>query len=124
MPRSFAFAVRSLMKRYGFPVQFERAGANGGTYDPATGTVVLAPAIEYEGTGVFTPYDESEVDGTAIRRDDRKFLMEARSIAVSTGGTTIPEVGDVTPDSQLRVVDVSRMEDKTGIFAYVLQLRG
>lgn len=60
-----------------------------GTYDPATGSATIATVVE-ETFGVVLDFAAKDIDGTLIKRGDKKVILEATTIfPTSTSTLTI-----------------------------------
>jgi len=108
--------VQQLMRTHGYTVNFSR-DQDGGTYDPATGTITGGSTLTWTETGVYVNYMDLDIDGTSVTADDQKLLMQAKGLARE------PEVGDFL-DDDLRVINVRKIQSGSTVIAYTCQVRG
>lgn len=109
-------AVSSLLTKFGKTVTLVRT-QSGGTYNTTTGGIIGGSTLTWTGTGVFIYFREEQIDGTAVRRGDRRLLLEA------DGLDRAPEVGDVV-DTVARVMAVRIFEPSGAVVAYDCHVRG
>lgn len=82
----------SLLTRFGYSASFSRDTE--GAYNPSTGDLEPGSTTSYSGKVYPFPFQNNEVDGTVLKRDDVKLLCNATSTApavddlVSFGGQT------------------------------------
>lgn len=96
-----------------------------GAYDPATGTSSPAVSVVQRGCGIELAYKASEIDGTLIRRGDKKFMLSALSVLGQP--LTLPKVGfrvvyESGEASRIEAVDAF-IPAGAVVYSY-LQLRG
>lgn len=115
--RSRATAER-LIARFGRAVTVRRKAVSGATeaWNPSTGTVTTT---DYPATAVITEYAAREIDGTLIRREDRR-------VQLSTEGLNItPTTADalIVGSDVLAIVNVAPLEPGGTVVLYELQVR-
>jgi len=122
-----SLSVTALLQRRGHVINVARVGAPE-TYDVATGTMSGEAPVTGTFRGVFTNYEDKDVDGTHVQMTDRKLLIDALSsdtTAVPLRGDTVD--GTVTGNSITGGVVIERVRsyapNGTPI-AYVCQVRG
>lgn len=108
--------VEKLIDRFGYDIVLKRTN-DGGSYDPATGTVTAGETTTATVRGVFINYNERDVDGTSVLMDDRKLLLQARGL------TMVPETGD-TLDDEVQIISVRTIKAGSTVIAYTCQTRG
>lgn len=106
-------AVVDLMDEFGSAMTLTRQV--GGVYNAQTGAVSGGTPATFAFRGVFVNYDDANIDGTLVKRGDRRLLMRA------TGMTTEPALGDVV--SEHRIIDVRPVAPKGVAIAYSCQVR-
>lgn len=89
---------------------------SGSTYNPATGTMSAGTAQSFTIQGVFINYNEEQINGTTIRADDRKLLIQAKGLA------TAPLIGDRVEG--VEILTVRRLESAATTIAFACQTRG
>ena len=114
--------VVALLRDHGYDLTFRRIN-NGGTYDPATGTITGGSNSDETIRAIFLNYNANDVDGTLVQRGDRKAV-----IAATYNGTAItktPQINDELRDEgdAVRVVSVQTIKSGASILAYVCQAR-
>lgn len=73
--RLAAKTARDMIRKFGGPVTLLIPKSE--SFDPVAGTVISGPPLEHRGKGLLTAYKDNLVDGTLIRRGDRRLLLEA-----------------------------------------------
>lgn len=106
-------SVADLLDEFGQALTLTRAGVP--TYAPATGTVSNATGTSMDVRGVFINYHSDNVDGTLVRRGDRRLLITA------VGATGVPAVGDIVEGH--KVLDVRTFEPNGVVVAWDCQVR-
>ena len=106
-------SVLQLMRDFGSDLTLSRAGA--ATYDPSAGTVSNGTPTTLSARGVFIEYHQDNIDGTLVKRGDRKLLLAAE------GATGTPAVDDVV--SGMKVVDVRTIAPNGVPIAWTCQVR-
>lgn len=87
-----------LIKQFGKSMTM-RAKGSGQVFDGATGFVTtVGTNVDYPVSGVMTKFNQREIDGTNILRDDFKLLMSANNR--STGAPLAVE-----PDTSMQIID-------------------
>jgi hypothetical protein len=86
-----------------------------GDYDPSLGTVGAITSTTYHIHGVFIDYMDSDVDGSVVRRGDRKLLIRA-----SDAGT-VPAVSDRV--GGLQVLSVQTIAPKGVPIGWICHMR-
>ena len=114
--------VVALLRDHGYDLTFRRIN-NGGTYDPATGTITGGSNSDETIRAIFLNYNANDVDGTLVQRGDRKAV-----IAATYNGTAItktPQINDELRDEgdAVRVVSVQTIKSGASILAYICQAR-
>ena len=114
--------VVALLRDHGYDLTFRRIN-NGGTYDPATGTITGGSNSDETIRAIFLNYTANDVDGTLVQRGDRKAV-----IAATYNGTAItktPQINDELRDEgdAVRVVSVQTIKSGASILAYICQAR-
>lgn len=105
--------VARLMQKFGSDLTLTRPGTP--TYNPATGTVTSTAASTITARGVFIEYRDDHIDGTMIRRGDRKLLLAAQ------GATGTPAVEDTV--AGLKVVEVRTIAPNGTPIGWACQMR-
>jgi len=113
---NLAINVADLLGDQGYSVTLLRTN-DGGTYSTTTGAISGGASTTEAFTGLFIMYMSREVDGTAVRHGDRKLLLAAR------GTTMVPQPDDIV-DGAVRIMDVQKLQNSSGVIAYVCQTRG
>jgi len=87
-----------------------------GIFDPATGITTGGTNTAYTAKGVLLDFDTSRLDGTAVLRTDKRFIMAVASI---------PEVSDVVTVNSVayQVVAIRETNPAGTAVLYELQLR-
>ena len=113
--------VVEMLDEFGQPIIVTRAGSGGGVYNPETGQIEGGTAaVSYAGLGLPVRYEQSDIDGTLIRQDDRR-LYVAANIAI------VPQTGDTITlfDGKVLGVVTSAPFSPAGIIVfYEIQCRG
>lgn len=73
--RLAAKTARDMIRKFGSPVTL--LIPQGESFDPVAGSVTSDTPLEHRGKGLLTAYKDNLVDGTVIRRGDRRLLLEA-----------------------------------------------
>lgn len=104
-----------LISEFGEDASFERTVQ--GIYDPESGEAFSETTTLYSGMVVPNSYQESEIDGTIIQRDDLMLLSHKMN--------EVPMVGDeVTLDSgSYRILNVKKTKANGADCLYTLQVR-
>ncbi|MFO0271366.1 MAG: hypothetical protein ACK53W_12630 [Gemmatimonadota bacterium] len=106
-----------VLSEWGKPIKL-RTLANG-TYDETTGNVVQTPT-DRTVRGAIISYRDNLIDGSSIKRGDRRVIIPARDLTVEPE----PETYQVVDGSTVyQVVDVKRHEARGSIVAYTMQVR-
>jgi hypothetical protein len=122
-----SLSVTALLQRRGHVLNVARVGAPE-TYDVATGAMSGEAPVTGTFRGVFTNYEDKDVDGTHVQMTDRKLLIDA----LSPDTTLTPQRGD-TVDGTVTgaaitggvVIERVRKYEPNGTpIAYVCQVRG
>ena len=114
--------VVALLRDHGYDLTFRRIN-NGGTYDPATGTITGGSNSDETIRAIFLNYNANDVDGTLVQRGDRKAV-----IAATYNGTAItktPQINDELRDEgdAVRLVSIQTIKSGASILAYICQAR-
>lgn len=76
-----------MFRKYGMSVTLRRTTQ--GAYNPSTGGMSAGTSINYTCLVVVTEYNDFVIDGTLVKRGDKKLLVAAKDLDVT------PTVGDV-----------------------------
>lgn len=88
------------------------------SFDPATG-IMSESVADIETFGLFTTFDESQIDGTLVRRDDRLVLIAAEGLAqVPSAEQQVIDNGEVW-----QVVAANGVDPGSQPLLYRLQIR-
>ena len=103
----------SLIQDYGRPLKLHSVSTSGAAYDPTVTTSVTTVI------GSIRNYKSTEIDGTTIKRKDRRVRVSAQSVSIA------PEIDDrLTIDGvDHRILDVEERRPGERILSYVLQVR-
>lgn len=90
-----------------------------GTYDPATGSASNTNN-DVTFTGMFLNFNDDQIDGSEIRRGDRKVLLSATTPPV------IPKQEDQVLDGTalLDIVQVRKIQENGVNLVFICQVRG
>lgn len=105
--------VNRLLTDFGSLLTLTRGGTV--TYDPATGLASVTGGAPFTILAVFISYKDENVDGSTIRRGDRRLLVAAQ------GSQTAPIMDDMV--GGLKVVDVQTIAPNGTAVAYACQMR-
>lgn len=105
--------VLQLMQDFGSDLTLSRAGV--AIYNPTTGTVTNGTPSSFTARGVFIEYREDNIDGTLVKRGDRKLLLAA------SGATGTPAVNDIV--NGLKVLDVRTIAPNGVPIGWTCQVR-
>lgn len=88
-----------MFRKYGMSVTLRRTTQ--GAYNPSTGGMGAGTAVDYTCLVVVTEYNDFVVDGTLVKRGDKRLLVAAKGLDIT------PSVGDVflLNDGQWKVPD-------------------
>lgn len=88
-----------MFQKYGMSVTLRRTTQ--GAYNPSTGAMSAGTSADYTCLVVITEYNQFVVDGTLIKRGDKRLLVAAKGLDV------VPSVSDVflLSDGQWKVPD-------------------
>ena len=92
----------------------------GGTYNPATGTVTGETTTDYPCRGVILDFTRDMIDGTLILAGDKQATIEAASLAVE------PRPSDdlIQDGASWNIIAVDVVKPGSVPFLYKLQVRG
>ncbi len=104
-----------LIAEYGRDVTYR--SFNSGTYDPDSGTVSGDDEAETTVKAVVTTAKIEKIDGTALQRGDRFFLIAS--------GSVVPNAKDAIIDGgeTYQIVDFTEIKPGDSIMAYKIQAR-
>lgn len=106
--------VAILLAEHGKTMTVTRIASS--TYNPATGVMSAGTTQTYTIRGVFINYNEEQINGTTIRADDRKLLIQAKGL------TATPQIGDRVEG--VEILTVRRLESAATTIAFTCQTRG
>jgi len=114
--------VVALLRDHGYDLTFRRIN-NGGTYDPATGTVTGGSNSDETIRALFLNYNANDVDGTLVQRGDRKAVIAATYSGNALSKT--PQINDELRGEAdaVRIVSIQTIKSGSSILAYVCQAR-
>lgn len=69
-----------LLDRFGAPAVIHRT--IGEVFDPVTGATAPGTEEDHETVGVLVKYSDQEIDGTKIRRGDRRLIIAAEPLSI------------------------------------------
>lgn len=108
-----ADTAKRLLKDYGEPVYFSDSSSS---YDPVTDTVTTS-SVSYDGYGYLGRYGSQDIDGTVIRQDDSRLIVELLPERPLKGWKV--EVDNKT----FEVVNVRSIRVSGGDIMYICQVR-
>lgn len=97
--------AQRLIDKYGRTITLRRG--NPGAYNPTSGGFSGASTVDHTVKAVFTNYNEAEIDGEIIQRDDMRVLIAG----------TKPEKDDILIDGSKKSTIVNVKETKPGDLA-------
>lgn len=114
--------VVALLREHGRDITFRRPG-NGGTYNPATGTVSGGSNADETVRAAFINYQSRDIDGTLVQRGDRRALIAATYNGAALSKT--PQIDDELRGEAdaVRVVSVQTIKSGSTLIAYSCQTR-
>jgi hypothetical protein len=114
--------VVALLRDHGYDLTFRRTN-NGGSYDPATGTITGGSNSDESVRAIFLNYIARDIDGTLVQRGDRKAVIAATYSGNALSKT--PQINDELRGEAdaVRVVSVQTIKSGASILAYVCQTR-
>jgi len=114
--------VVALLRDHGYDITFRRIN-NGGSYDPATGTITGGSNSDESVRAIFLNYIARDIDGTLVQRGDRKAV-----IAATYNGSAISKTPQIDDELRgegdaVRIISVQTIKSGSSILAYVCQAR-
>lgn len=105
-----------LISKFGRSVTLRRVTA--GTYDPSNLSVSGDSNADTTVTVAIMNYEEREIDGSVIKRQDMRGYLAAKN-------TALPSVSDIIIDGsvQYQIVNIRELKPATTSLLYELQLR-
>lgn len=106
-----------LLERFGRSVSLRRTTVSGGdAWNPGGGT---ATTVNHAATAVVTEYDAREIDGTLIRREDRRVILSTEGLSVTPATSDKVVVGATV----YAIVNVAPLEPGGTVVLYEIQAR-